>query len=96
MDDRYTWHMVFTVEQAKAQLDSLIERSTAGEDVVITRDGRPVARMVAVDGSGNGTTAPAPAIAGDPPQRLGWGKDIITYIAPDFDEPLEDFREYME
>jgi hypothetical protein len=30
------------------------------------------------------------------PRRAGWGKAIITHIAPDFDEPLEDFREYME
>ncbi len=28
--------------------------------------------------------------------KRGSGKGIITYIAEDFDEPLEDFREYME
>jgi len=97
--------MVINVEQAKAQLDALIDRSTAGEDVIITRDGRPVARMVAVNGSQgaakndsktNGTITQTSAITDGPPQRLGWGKDIITYIASDFDEPLEDFREYVE
>jgi len=28
--------------------------------------------------------------------KRGSGKEIITYIADDFDEPLEDFKEYME
>ncbi len=28
--------------------------------------------------------------------KRGAGKGIITYMAEDFDEPLEDFREYME
>jgi len=28
--------------------------------------------------------------------KRGSGKRIITYIADDFNEPLEDFREYME
>ena len=46
--------MFFTIDQAKAPLDALIERSSAGEDVVITRDGQPVARMVAVNGSSLG------------------------------------------
>ncbi len=28
--------------------------------------------------------------------KRGSGKDLFKYVAPDFDEPLEDFREYME
>jgi hypothetical protein len=28
--------------------------------------------------------------------KRGSGRKIITYIAEDFDEPLDDFREYME
>lgn len=27
--------------------------------------------------------------------QYGSLKDVITYMAPDFDEPLEDFAEYM-
>src|SRR5438105_3712160 len=38
--------MTIPLEQAKADLEALIERSAAGEEVVITRDGRPVARVV--------------------------------------------------
>jgi len=27
--------------------------------------------------------------------KFGCGKGLITYIAPDFDAPLDDFKEYM-
>jgi prevent-host-death family protein len=40
------------VHTAKTTLSKLIERAEAGEDIVITRDGEPVARLVPV--------APAP------------------------------------
>ncbi len=26
----------------------------------------------------------------------GWGRDIVIRISDDFDEPLDDFKEYME
>lgn len=29
-------------------------------------------------------------------RKFGGGKHIFTYIAEDFDEPLEDFKEYMK
>ncbi len=29
-------------------------------------------------------------------RKLGWGKGLVSYVAPDFDEPLEDLAEYME
>lgn len=29
------------------------------------------------------------------PNRFGAGKDIITYIAEDFDAPLDDLKDYM-
>jgi hypothetical protein len=28
--------------------------------------------------------------------KAGFGKDLISYIAPDFDAPLDEFKEYME
>ena len=30
-----------------------------------------------------------------PLRRAGFGKGTITYISPDFDEPLDDLKEYM-
>jgi hypothetical protein len=29
------------------------------------------------------------------PLKFGAGKHLITFVADDFDEPLEDFKEYM-
>ena len=67
-------------------MDSLIDRSAAGEEIVITRDGKPVAHVVAA-GRING--------AAKPDRVPGSAKGVIR-IAPDFDEPLDDFREYMK
>ncbi len=38
-----------TLADAKAQLSDLVERATRGEDVRITRRGKPVARIVPVE-----------------------------------------------
>jgi prevent-host-death family protein len=40
--------MDITVSDAKAQLTDLVRRAEAGEDVVLTRFGQPVARIVPV------------------------------------------------
>ncbi|HET7035117.1 MAG TPA: type II toxin-antitoxin system prevent-host-death family antitoxin [Thermomicrobiaceae bacterium] len=36
------------MHQAKSQLSRLVVRALAGEDVIITRDGQPVARLVPI------------------------------------------------
>jgi prevent-host-death family protein len=73
-----------TVEEAQAQLPQLIEQLHPGEEVLITRDGKPVARLVG---------EPKPE---RPPRRLGTMRGSVLYMAPDFDAPLEDFKEYLE
>jgi prevent-host-death family protein len=42
--------MIANVRTAKARLSELLERAAAGEEVVITSDGKPKARLVAVMG----------------------------------------------
>jgi prevent-host-death family protein len=44
----YTDLMIANVRTAKARLSELLERAAAGEEVVITSDGKPKARLVAV------------------------------------------------
>ncbi len=39
-----------SVHEAKTQLSRLLARAEAGEDVVITRNGAPVARLVSISG----------------------------------------------
>jgi prevent-host-death family protein len=72
-----------TLEDAQARLGELIARLRPGEEVVITRDGKPVARLV-------GEVPPE-----RPPRRLGTLKGTVLYMAPDFDAPLDEFKEYM-
>lgn len=91
--------MTVTVEQAKLQLEQLIDRLSMGESVVITRGGKPVATLSpamngatpvrdAEGGSASGAARPEP-------RKPGSAKGLI-HISDDFDAPLEEFREYME
>lgn len=60
------------VHNAKTHLSRLLERVEAGEEIVIARAGRPVARLVPLLQSG---AARAPG---------GWEGQV--WIAPDFDQ----------
>jgi prevent-host-death family protein len=61
---------------AKAQFSALIARAEAGEEIVISRHGRPAVRLVAVTASAS-------------PRRPGvFAGEVWT--APDFDEFTED------
>jgi prevent-host-death family protein len=73
-----------TVEEAQAKLKNLIDRLAPGEELVITENQQPVAKLIGQRVAR--PTRPAP----------GLGKGSILYMAPDFDEPLDEFREYME
>ena len=63
------------VHEAKTHLSRLLTQVAAGEDVVITRSGRPVARLVPVERSGR--------------RKLGMDRGRFV-IADDFDAPLPD------
>jgi prevent-host-death family protein len=41
--------IVVNVHDAKTQLSKLIDRAAAGEEIVVARAGRPVARLVALE-----------------------------------------------
>lgn len=64
------------IYEAKTRLSRLVERAEAGEDVVLGRNGRPVARITRLP-------AASPAI------RLGVLAGRIT-VPDDFDAPLPD------
>ena len=68
-----------TLEEAQSHLGEIIDKLTPGEEVVITRDNRPVARLL-------GEKKP-------PRPRPGLGKGMLTIV--DDDEHLQDFAEYM-
>lgn len=63
---------VVNMHEAKTHLSRLVDRAARGEDVVIAKAGRPVARLVAYEGD-------------DTPRMLGGWKGRV-WIADDFDE----------
>ena len=71
------------VEEAQASLKEVIRNLSPGEELIITENQQPVAVLVAKQAK---PPRPAP----------GLGKGSIVYMAPDFDGPLEDMKEYME
>lgn len=66
---------IVNIYEAKMQLSRLVDRAAAGEDVVIARAGKPVARLVAV-AAGGGAVEPAPGA------ELGNVGTIIRLILP--------------
>jgi antitoxin (DNA-binding transcriptional repressor) of toxin-antitoxin stability system len=75
---------MISIEEAQSRLSELIQGLTPGEEVVITENDRPVATL---------TAASRPERAPRPP---GFLRGSVLYMAPDFDAPLDDFKEYME
>ncbi len=64
--------------EAKTQLSSLVERAAKGEEIVIAKAGKPMARLVPVDDGK------------DLKPRRTFGQNFmeISYIADDFNAPL--------
>jgi prevent-host-death family protein len=66
------------ISQAKSDLSKLLDLAIQGEEIVITQDDKPVAKI-------------------SPIKRLlkrGSAKGKV-WMSDDFDQPLEDFQEYM-
>ena len=74
-----------SIQEAQANLPDLIQGLTAGGEVVIVENDRPIARIV-----------PVGEPRQRPPRRPGTLRGTVLYMAPDFDAPLEEFKEYME
>jgi antitoxin (DNA-binding transcriptional repressor) of toxin-antitoxin stability system len=79
--------MTVTIPNAKLDLDTLIKRASLGEDVVITDQDIPVARLISVQ--------PNDVKPAFKPLPFGYAKSQLRYMADDFDAPLDDFKEYM-
>jgi antitoxin (DNA-binding transcriptional repressor) of toxin-antitoxin stability system len=79
---------VVSEEQAEKQLSALNDLALQGEEIIITRGDRPITQLVSLKGGA--------ASLEKPTARFGSGKGTLVYMAPDFNAPLEDFKEYME
>lgn len=72
------------VAEAKRDLDHLLKRASKGEEVVIMKDGRPLARLT------------TPRSSPERKERQFGSVEGEIWMSDDFDEPLDDFEEYME
>ena len=74
---------IVTIHEAKTHLSRLIREVLSGEEVIIARGKKPVVKIT-------------PLEAGNQNRKIGPAPGIISFIAEDFDQPLDDFKEYME
>lgn len=63
------------IHEAKTQLSKLLRQVSAGEEIVIARAGKPVAKLIPVDG--------------EPKRVFGLDKGLFE-VPDDFDDPLPD------
>jgi prevent-host-death family protein len=68
------------IAEAKARLSELVERAISGEEIVIARDHKPVARLVPLVLEG--------------PRKPGSARGQV-WIATDFEETPSDFGDYL-
>lgn len=72
-----------TIEEAQARLPQLIDALNPGEEVVITKGGQPLAQVKKTERTSW-------------PCQAGGYRKAEFWMAPDFNAPLDDFKEYME
>lgn len=76
--------IIVTIEEAQARLKELVHELAPGDEIIITDEHKTIARL---------RSEAEPLVRRPPP---GLGKGSILYMAPDFDEPLDEMKEYME
>lgn len=70
------------IHEAKTHLSRLVQDVLNGEEVVIAKDSKPLIRLVIHES----------ALPKRTPGKL---PGLILSMAEDFDDPLDDFEEYM-
>lgn len=93
---------VIEIDVAQGALNDALAAVERGDEVVLVRDGQPVAWMVpamphvawkAADPRAAGSLPDGSA--GAPPDRVPGSARGLVIIRDDFDDPLEDFRNYI-
>ena len=72
----------FNIADAKTHFSKLVQKAMLGEEVIISKDNKPVLKLVPLDKPKR-------------PRKPGSGKGQILYIAPDFDTTPEGFKDYV-
>ena len=71
------------IHEAKTQLSKLIQEALSGKEVIIARGNKPVVRLDVL-----------PSMRSH--REIGHAKGLILSMSDDFDEPLDDFMDYMK
>jgi antitoxin (DNA-binding transcriptional repressor) of toxin-antitoxin stability system len=74
--------MQVSATEAATKLNELMEAAINGEEVILLNGDRPAIKLTPI-----GTIRPD--------RKPGSAKGLI-WVSDDFDEPLEEFKEYME
>jgi len=73
-----------SLDEAQAKLAELIANLAPGDEVVIMKDDEPVAHLTRAEKPENNA-----------PRQPGTLRGTVLYMAPDFDLPLDEFKDYM-
>ncbi len=77
------------ISESDITVKDLLARLASAQEIIITVNHQPVAKLIALN-----NVAVAEFVA-TPQRRRGGLTEGIAWISPDFDEPMEDFAEYM-
>jgi antitoxin (DNA-binding transcriptional repressor) of toxin-antitoxin stability system len=80
MGQEHHMSQIMSIEQASAHLGQLVRSLAPGDEIVLTDDDKPVARIV--------SDSPRK------PRTPGAWKGLLTIVSDD-DEHLKDFKDYM-
>lgn len=69
------------ISVAQTQITELLQSALQGEEIIITRDNHPILKLIQV--------------SSQPKRRQRGSAKGQIWMTADFDEPLEDFKEYM-
>jgi prevent-host-death family protein len=72
----------FNIAEAKSRFSELVRKAMLGEEVVISKDNKPVVKLM-------------PLEQPKKPRKPGSGKGQILHVAPDFDATPAEFKDYV-
>ena len=70
------------IHEAKTTLSKLLQKAVEGEEVVIAKNNKPIAKLVPIEG-------------GKKKRVPGSAKGKVLWIADNFNETPDDFKDYM-
>lgn len=71
----------FNIAEAKSRFSELVQKAMVGEEVIIAKDNKPVAKLVPFDARGE--------------KRVPGSAKGKIWMAPDFDATPKDFKDYI-